>query len=240
MSRDEVERLKNRRSEIEKERSAISEKILTLRTQLHLLQRQEKAAEEEAKRRSTLWGWIFRPELSDKEKSTEELAGINRQAAQRIYQARIQDLDDKQSAKGVLCNNLGQSLEKQLRQSSELRAAIDTYNRNVATAKEARARANNLAKEQQRQNEKHRKEEKHQKERNEPKSQPKARQTPTDKKGTSQDNQQHNCTHQCFWEKEEGQQTCEECFFMQKRFIFRCPGCMMVACASCRRRLRGR
>ena len=47
------------------------------------------------------------------------------------------------------------------------------------------------------------------------------------------------CRHDRFWPKIEGRQTCGHCHAVQSRFAFECPGCKMVACASCRQDLRG-
>lgn len=47
------------------------------------------------------------------------------------------------------------------------------------------------------------------------------------------------CRHERFWPKIEGRQLCSKCHAVQSRFVFQCPGCRMVACASCRQSLRG-
>ena len=47
------------------------------------------------------------------------------------------------------------------------------------------------------------------------------------------------CRHDRFWPKIEGRQLCSKCHAVQGRFAFQCPGCRMIACASCRRSLRG-
>lgn len=47
------------------------------------------------------------------------------------------------------------------------------------------------------------------------------------------------CRHERFWPKIEGRQLCSKCHAVQSRFAFQCPGCRMVACASCRQSLRG-
>ena len=47
------------------------------------------------------------------------------------------------------------------------------------------------------------------------------------------------CGHDRFWPKVEGIQQCEKCHAVQRRFAFQCPGCRLVACASCRQSLRG-
>ena len=47
------------------------------------------------------------------------------------------------------------------------------------------------------------------------------------------------CQHDRFWPKVEGRQLCSNCYTVQRRFAFQCPGCRMVACASCRQTLRG-
>ena len=48
-----------------------------------------------------------------------------------------------------------------------------------------------------------------------------------------------SCRHDKFWPKIEGRQSCSRCHAVQSRFAFQCPGCRMVACASCRQELRG-
>lgn len=48
-----------------------------------------------------------------------------------------------------------------------------------------------------------------------------------------------NCQHKKFWPKVEGRQICRKCCTFQRRFAFQCPGCGMIACANCRRSLRG-
>jgi septal ring factor EnvC (AmiA/AmiB activator) len=47
------------------------------------------------------------------------------------------------------------------------------------------------------------------------------------------------CRHDRFWPKVEGRQLCSNCYAVQRRFAFQCPGCQMVACANCRQNLRG-
>lgn len=47
------------------------------------------------------------------------------------------------------------------------------------------------------------------------------------------------CRHDKFWPKIEGSQLCSNCHENQRRFAFQCPGCRMIACASCRQSLRG-
>lgn len=47
------------------------------------------------------------------------------------------------------------------------------------------------------------------------------------------------CRHGRFWPKIEGAQLCSNCCAMQRLFAFECPGCRIVACASCRGVLRG-
>ena len=47
------------------------------------------------------------------------------------------------------------------------------------------------------------------------------------------------CGHDRFWPKVEGIQQCGKCHAVQRRFAFQCPGCKLVACASCRQSLRG-
>ncbi len=47
------------------------------------------------------------------------------------------------------------------------------------------------------------------------------------------------CRHDRFWPKVEGMHRCSSCHDIQRRFAFQCPGCRMIACASCRQALRG-
>ncbi|MCJ1247316.1 hypothetical protein MMC30_004530 [Trapelia coarctata] len=48
-----------------------------------------------------------------------------------------------------------------------------------------------------------------------------------------------NCRHAGWWTKLEGSHTCGNCHSVQRRFAFKCPGCSMIACASCRQTLKG-
>jgi hypothetical protein len=50
---------------------------------------------------------------------------------------------------------------------------------------------------------------------------------------------QSTCRHDRFWPKLEGRHLCESCDTFQRRFAYQCPGCRMIACASCRQTLRG-
>lgn len=52
-------------------------------------------------------------------------------------------------------------------------------------------------------------------------------------------NSKSTCRHHAFWQQIQGQHLCENCHKFQKRFAFQCPGCKMIACASCRRDLKG-
>lgn len=47
------------------------------------------------------------------------------------------------------------------------------------------------------------------------------------------------CLHDKFWPRIEGRHLCGSCHNTQRRFAFQCPGCGMIACASCRQTLRG-
>ena len=47
------------------------------------------------------------------------------------------------------------------------------------------------------------------------------------------------CRHDKFWPKVEGKHLCSNCHTVQRRFAFQCPGCNIIACASCRQNLRG-
>lgn len=48
-----------------------------------------------------------------------------------------------------------------------------------------------------------------------------------------------SCKHEWFWPRVMGSQQCQNCNLIQNRFAFQCPGCRMMACASCRQVLRG-
>lgn len=48
------------------------------------------------------------------------------------------------------------------------------------------------------------------------------------------------CRHDKFWPKIEGKHLCTNCHAVQNRFAFQCPGCKMIACASCRQTLKGK
>lgn len=48
-----------------------------------------------------------------------------------------------------------------------------------------------------------------------------------------------SCKHEWFWPRVMGSQQCQNCNLIQNRFAFQCPGCRMMACASCRQILRG-
>ena len=56
---------------------------------------------------------------------------------------------------------------------------------------------------------------------------------------SSASNKKTTCRHRAFWPKLEGSHLCSHCHTVQGRFAFQCPGCMMIACASCRQSLRG-
>lgn len=47
------------------------------------------------------------------------------------------------------------------------------------------------------------------------------------------------CRHDAFWPKMLGSHVCSNCHSVQRQFAFQCPGCKMIACANCRRVLRG-
>ena len=47
------------------------------------------------------------------------------------------------------------------------------------------------------------------------------------------------CRHEGWWPKREGRQLCGTCHTFQSRFVLQCPGCKIVACASCQKTLRG-
>ena len=48
------------------------------------------------------------------------------------------------------------------------------------------------------------------------------------------------CNHKVFWAKLEGSRSCSNCHTLQRRFTFQCPGCKIIACASCRQMLKGK
>lgn len=48
-----------------------------------------------------------------------------------------------------------------------------------------------------------------------------------------------SCEQKDFWTLIDGQHQCSHCQQVQKHFAFECPGCGKVACASCRRVIRG-
>lgn len=48
-----------------------------------------------------------------------------------------------------------------------------------------------------------------------------------------------SCKHEWFWPKVMGSHQCQNCNLIRHRFAFQCPGCRIVACASCRQILRG-
>lgn len=56
---------------------------------------------------------------------------------------------------------------------------------------------------------------------------------------TRSNNTTQQCNHKQFWPKVEGRQLCGNCNHFQKQFAFQCPGCGIIACASCRQTLRG-
>ena len=64
----------------------------------------------------------------------------------------------------------------------------------------------------------------------------KARKTRNERSGVRA---KSTCGHDRFWPKIEGIQQCGNCHAEQRRFAFQCPGCKLVACASCRQSLRG-
>lgn len=47
------------------------------------------------------------------------------------------------------------------------------------------------------------------------------------------------CNHRAFWAQIEGAQRCSRCTITTTKFAFECPGCRKVACADCRRIIRG-
>lgn len=46
------------------------------------------------------------------------------------------------------------------------------------------------------------------------------------------------CLHEGWWDKIEGQSTCESCAVSRYSYLLQCPGCKMKACASCQQKLR--
>lgn len=47
-----------------------------------------------------------------------------------------------------------------------------------------------------------------------------------------------SCTHRLYWPRTEGRHQCESCQRTQNLFAMKCPGCDMVACVSCMKRLK--
>ena len=64
----------------------------------------------------------------------------------------------------------------------------------------------------------------------------KAKKAPSHRSGPTT---QSTCHHAGWWPKVEGRQLCGKCDTFQNRFLLQCPGCKMVACASCQKSLRG-
>jgi hypothetical protein len=50
----------------------------------------------------------------------------------------------------------------------------------------------------------------------------------------SQQSKRSSCRHRRFWTRVSGRYTCRTCHQLQYRFVFKCPGCDILACASCR------
>ena len=46
------------------------------------------------------------------------------------------------------------------------------------------------------------------------------------------------CQHNAFWPKVQGSHLCGNCGSIQRHFALQCPGCKLMACASCRQKLR--
>lgn len=46
------------------------------------------------------------------------------------------------------------------------------------------------------------------------------------------------CRHNAFWPKLQGSHLCSNCNVWQNRFALQCPGCKLIACASCRKILK--
>jgi len=63
--------------------------------------------------------------------------------------------------------------------------------------------------------------------------------TPLDGSSRSSGSTKTTCRHYGFWPKIEGRHLCSNCHTFQRRFALRCPGCSMIACASCRHTFRG-
>ena len=64
----------------------------------------------------------------------------------------------------------------------------------------------------------------------------KAKEAPNHRSGRTT---QSTCHHAGWWSKVEGRRLCSKCDTFQNRFLLQCPGCQMVACASCQKSLRG-
>ena len=47
------------------------------------------------------------------------------------------------------------------------------------------------------------------------------------------------CRHKAFWPKIQGASLCQNCNRLQRQFGFKCPDCNLIACATCRQKLKG-
>lgn len=63
---------------------------------------------------------------------------------------------------------------------------------------------------------------------------------PSRKRNKKKKQESQACLHKGWWTRESGRAVCQECNGVMPRFAFRCPGCQMVACASCRDDLKRR
>ena len=59
------------------------------------------------------------------------------------------------------------------------------------------------------------------------------------RRASTANNKKSTCQHSAFWPQLPGSHECSNCHTIQRRFAFQCPGCRIVACAGCRRILRG-
>lgn len=57
---------------------------------------------------------------------------------------------------------------------------------------------------------------------------------------SNQGSRSAHCQHNGWWSRVEGEQTCSNCHTLHYKFALRCPGCAIIACASCRYILQGK
>lgn len=59
---------------------------------------------------------------------------------------------------------------------------------------------------------------------------------PGERNQAAEKEEKNNCGHRSFWSKVKGGQPCSKCSRFCNTYIFKCPGCGILACASCRAR----